>query len=485
MKTLILLFNSLFLAVMVQAQIIRVPEDQPTIRDGIIAAASGDTVLVSDGTYFENINYAGKDITVASYFIINHDFNHINNTIIDGSMPADPDSASVVIFCSGEGIFSVLEGFTVIHGTGTFVPEDNETAGGGIYCLNASPLLRNLIVKNNQSWSGSGIYGNNSEMKIVEVTIKDNSWTEVGGGLCFLGGYPCLRNVRIMNNIGDWGGGVYLDSAEADFINVLISNNTGGYGGGMLCISGSPNCVHTTIANNTAYFGGGLECFAGSHPVLINSILWNNSPEQINFLGDYDPNSITISWSDIQGGFAGIVTNNNATVNWLEGNLDLLPQFAGGVEDPLSLKNTSPCIDTGSPDTTGLYLPDGDLPGNFRIWDGNGDGIVRVDMGAYEYGSMPLLSERLPVPFYPVQLTIYPNPFCKNAAFEYQLHKNIYVTLTIFNHLGQEIGILENELQSKGRYQSEWNAESLPAGIYYFRLTAENHMISRKLIKMD
>lgn len=485
MKTFALLFNFLFLAVMVQAQIICVPEDQPTIQDGINVAASGDTVLVSEGTYFENINFVGKAITVASYFIMDHDSNHINNTIIDGSQPADPDTASVVIFCTGEGVSSVLDGFTISHGAGTFVPEDNETAGGGIYVLNAGPVLRHLIVKNNQSWSGSGIYGNNSEMKIVEVTIKDNNWTEVGGGLCLLGGYPCLMNVRIMNNIGDWGGGVYLDSAGADFINVLISNNTGGYGGGMLCIASSPNCINTTIANNTAYFGGGLECFGGSHPEIVNSILWNNSPEQINFLEIYDPNSITISWSDIQGGQAGIVTNNNASVNWLEGNLDLLPQFAGGSTDPLSLAAASPCIDTGSPDTAGLDLPEGDLLGNFRIWDGDGNGIARVDMGAYEYGALPLGSEQLPVPFFPFHLTIYPNPFRTNATFEYQLNKNIFVTLTIYNHLGQVIEILANELHTKGMHQLKWNTRSLPAGIYYYRLSGENQLISGKLIKTD
>ncbi|MFH1121974.1 MAG: T9SS type A sorting domain-containing protein [Bacteroidota bacterium] len=485
MKTIILLFNSLFLAVMVEAQIIRIPEDQPTIQDGINAAASGDTVLVSDGIYFENISFAGNDITVASNFIMDHDFNHINHTIIDGSQPADPDSASVVTFCSGEDVFSVLDGFTIIHGAGTFVTEDNETAGGGIYCLNAGPLLRHLIVKNNQSWSGSGIYCNNSVVKIVEVTIKDNSWTEVGGGLCLLGGYPCLKNVRIMNNFGDWGGGVYLDSGGADFINVMITDNTGGYGGGMLCISGSPNYINTTIANNTAYFGGGLECFAGSHPVLVNSILWNNSPEQVNFLGDYDPNSITISWSDIQGGLAGIVTNNNATVNWLDGNLDLFPQFAGDGEDPLSLTETSPCIDTGTPDTTGLNLPDGDLLGNFRMWDGDGDGMARVDMGAYEYGAVTLGSERHPAAFFPLQLTIYPNPFRSGTTIEYQLNKNTSVTLTIYNQLGQAIKILVNELHAKGLHRLKWNAKSLPSGIYFCLLSYENQRISGKFIKTD
>ena len=45
---------------------IHVPADQPTIQAAINAASNGDTVLVSPGTYFENINFIGKAITVKS-----------------------------------------------------------------------------------------------------------------------------------------------------------------------------------------------------------------------------------------------------------------------------------------------------------------------------------------------------------------------------------------------------------------------------------
>ena len=54
-------------------QIINVPDDEPTIQTGIMAASDGDTVLISDGYYFENISFLGKAIVVASHYILDDD----------------------------------------------------------------------------------------------------------------------------------------------------------------------------------------------------------------------------------------------------------------------------------------------------------------------------------------------------------------------------------------------------------------------------
>ncbi len=112
-------------------QIINVPNDYSTIQEAINASADGDTVLVADGTYFENINFNGKAITLASHFLIDGNKTHIDNTIINGSKPTQPDKGTVVQFDSGEDTTSVLYGFTITGGKGGLDPYGYGTMGAG------------------------------------------------------------------------------------------------------------------------------------------------------------------------------------------------------------------------------------------------------------------------------------------------------------------------------------------------------------------
>jgi len=199
-------------------QIINIPEDQPTIQAGINAAIDGDTVLVEQGTYFENINFRGKAITVASHYLIEKDSSNIYNTIIDGSQPSHPDSSSVVCFFSGEDSTSVILGFTIMGGTGTKFPDqmgfEEIIAGGGISIDNSgAKICHNIItdntVENEEEAFGAGIGGG---------LCMENKWVVVE--------YNLIRDNHAISNLWPKGGGMAVAYCNARISNNIVIHNT-------------------------------------------------------------------------------------------------------------------------------------------------------------------------------------------------------------------------------------------------------------------
>ncbi|MFK5855416.1 MAG: DUF1565 domain-containing protein, partial [Bacteroidota bacterium] len=124
--------------------------DYTIIQNAIDVAMDGDTVLVWQGTYFENINFIGKNITLASLMLTTSDENYKYTTIIDGN-----NTGSCVIFISGE-TDAILFGFTLQNGSGYLDININETYGGGVFMDHSSASIHNCIIKDNKSTHFSG-----------------------------------------------------------------------------------------------------------------------------------------------------------------------------------------------------------------------------------------------------------------------------------------------------------------------------------------
>ncbi len=369
----IFLFNGLAFA-----RIINVPDDQPSIGMGIYMASDGDTVLVHPGVYKENIKIKSRSVTVASLFHTTGDESYISQTVIDGD-----GQGSVITFMAdidwfGEVFTPVIIGFTITNGTGG--SSGVVGGGGGILCIDSEPVLENLIISNNSSLSqlsaGGGIYCSNSNLNLKNVTVSDNSTIIGGGGIYAYTSTVNLENVTISDNIAEGGAGIYCGFSDLSMKNVTISNNkASSYGGGFYCAySSNPTLEHVTVSGNTAIIGagilfdnspgpdltnvtisdnsassyaGGILCLSNSSPRLVNSVVWNNTPQGIYFHHEGNPNAVTISYSDVQNGEQGIVTLGNGVVTWLDGNIDADPLFEE--PDNYHLKPGSPCIDAGDP----------------------------------------------------------------------------------------------------------------------------------------
>ena len=132
-----------------------------------------------------------------------------------------------------------------------------------------------------------------------------------------------------------------------------------------------PIISNTTITNNESSNDNnekGIELYNTANVTLINSIITGQNNDPIYFNGsnlDY-PSFITISYSLIEGGQDSIVTNDNGTVTWGDGNVDIDPLFMDVDNDDYHLLASSQCINGGDPAT----------------FDSDGS---RADMGAYPY----------------------------------------------------------------------------------------------------
>lgn len=404
-----------------------VPDDYQGIQDAICAAIDGDEIVVRPGTYFENVDFLGKAIWVRSE-------SGYEVTTIDGSK-----NGSVITFDSGEGLESVLEGFTITNGTGTLYSWG--TCGGGINCNETSPTIyNNNIIANSVDNDGGGIYCRSSLCVIMGNIIESNS-SFIGGGICTTYGTPeivfnnilentafygggvvaaqnnptieqntidvnlayfegggvyCQKTLqdtkvnhnRICYNFSNKGGGISCDQCSPEIINNLIRGNTAeDYGGGIYCYKASAFICNDTIIDNVAV--GGAFCYGGgiystrrnrkSEVIVVNSILyWNDAvvgPE-IYIGSSYDPSSLRISYSNLSGGQNSVYVSSGCTLNWGSGMIDSDPTFVNTAGEDTHLTYDSPCRNSG---TNTAVTESCDIEGDPRVVAGT------VDIGADEY----------------------------------------------------------------------------------------------------
>ncbi len=76
----------------------------------------------------------------------------------------------------------------------------------------------------------------------------------------------------------------------------------------------------------------------------------------------------------------------------------------------------------------------------------------------------------------------YPNPFNPATSISYQLPLNSFVTLKVYDVLGNEIATLINEEKPAGSYKLDWNAADQPSGVYFYQLKTGSFVQTKKMI---
>jgi hypothetical protein len=208
---------------------------------------------------------------------------------------------------------------------------ENITMVSGVSVIGAGPDIS--IIDGNSNGSVVTAIDVNSTAKLAGFTIMNGSATHGGGMYCY-NSSPLVSNCLFTGNSGDYGGGIYNEYE---------------------CSLSLKNC---TFAGNTAVNGNAIACDSSgqSNPSTLeirDSIIWDD----INGIWNNDGSTITINYSDVQGGWSGV------------GNLDIDPNFADPCTSNYHLMSqagrwynqtqylvydevTSPCIDAGDPSSS-------------------------------------------------------------------------------------------------------------------------------------
>ncbi|MDP8204540.1 MAG: FlgD immunoglobulin-like domain containing protein [Candidatus Tenebribacter mawsonii] len=349
--------------------------------------------------------------------------------------------------------------------------------------------MENCIISNN-TCSGSG---------------PDPQFCAGIGTTTYAGCEIIIKNSKFINNLLDSGGfsnaaalalGT-LNGESGDFTitNCLFSNNQcAGTANKIVALDGSGNVTinNTTFVDNT----GNYTLTILRNPIEFhNNIMRNNCNYEI-FLPDNSPwgntSTLNISHCNIQGGQNAIYNQNNANiVNWGDGNIDVDPLFLLSGDDPYQPTEQSPCIDAGTPDTTGLFIPSWDLLHNQRVWDGDEDGVATIDMGCYEYGApqyVDIVEHEIPnSSFDNTNLLNYPNPFNPETTISFNLSESGKVKLSIYNIKGQKVKTLMDCTTAPGSYDCNWygkdgQGKSVSSGQYIVKLQYNSKETATKIM---
>ena len=256
-------------------------------------------------------------------------------------------------------------------------------------------------------------------------------------------------------------------------------------GCGIHCENSSPHIVNCTIANNDLLepnsHGGAIYARNNSHPILINSIVWNNYIPQISLWNPsgYQPSSITIAYCDIDGGEQDIEIDDG-TVNWLQGNIDIDPLFEDPPNGDFTLHTESPCIDSG----TAFFVLGNDTLVNLDSTQYVGPA---PDMGAFEYDPDAGINGNVLFPTVFLLHQNYPNPFNPTTTISFSILEESKIELSIYNINGQKIKSLLNDQIVAGEHSIVWTGvdftgKKVSSGIYFYKLITPSATHTKKML---
>ncbi len=243
------------------------------------------------------------------------------------------------------------------------------------------------------------------------------------------------------------------------------------YGDMRYCNSCTQNTFPTTVLNNYHYGCPDFWYYVGATPV---------SPEPTATVGFIADTNTPAAPQNLQG----IAGNQQAYLSWHKNSeVDVAKYYV--YRNTTNNPGSATLIDsTNHPDT--MYTATGLTNGTtYYFWVRAVDRYCVARISAYSNVTTvtPVnVPNQTEVPKFFALYQNYPNPFNPVTDIKYDIPKESFVELTVYDLLGREVAVLVNEIKKPGRYSAKWGSENMPSGVYIYRMKAGNFEKTMKMV---
>jgi Secretion system C-terminal sorting domain len=444
MKKILVLLTMLLLSAYMHAQIVTVNPGNGTLKAAINSAVDGDILVLSAGsTYNENTDTA---IFVTKKITIQSDNSSSAKPIIKNTVATAANGKTSYYFMVKGGAALSLNGleFDGTNNSGNqvsrlirFLEDASQTEIGTIRLDNC--LVHNLtkdVLDGNSALAG---------LILIDSIFIKNTFTHDTGPVCHLKNVDC-KYVEATNstftNFNDYGFRIMGIYGQSYFATVVLDHIT------------MDNVLYTS--NNKLYF-----IWSESIPKpysVTNSIFsntWLDTPRVLKGL----------YWKNCT---AGVTYNHNIT--WMDG----AKGWGSSAGTPMTVSDTMTADPQYSDTANRLYKP---LNSVFATYDVDGKPIG-------DQSWFPLTGIKdIPAVVTSYDLAQnYPNPFNPNTNIQFSLKQSGMVNISVYNTLGEKVAVLVNQRLEEGKHEVNFNAASLPSGLYIYSLNTNNTTLTKKML---
>ncbi|MCZ8189102.1 MAG: cadherin domain-containing protein [Microcystis sp. LE19-338.1B] len=305
-----------------------------SLQDALAAARSGDTIWVAGGTYKPTTGtdrnatftlknqveiyggFAGSETSLSQRNVAT------NATILSGdigTINTVTDNVYHVVTGNNTSNIAVLDGFTISGGNAN--ASGTNGVGGGVYIVDGSPTLRNLIIESNNATNGGGLYNvTGANPTITNTTFRNNTASD-GGAIYNSSSNPTLTDVTFTNNtVTSQGGAIYNNSSNPTLNNTTFGNNTAVTGGAIFNTGSSPIFNTAAFSGNIASSqGGAIYNNVGSSTLNNVTFAQNRSTNHGGAIyNDSSPSTITqgsFQQNRALNGVGGAIYNGNNSLS--------------------------------------------------------------------------------------------------------------------------------------------------------------------------